>query len=150
MTFRPERGIVQLYMRKVPVELVVDTSALLAVLLDEPERAALIALTQGATLLAPGSVPWEVGNGLIAGFRRKRLSARQVRDAWSYFERIPLRLLEVTVPKALGLAEQLGLYAYDAYIIEAARAQRVPLLAMDGRLRTAAAELGLEVWEVTS
>ncbi|HKZ54406.1 MAG TPA: type II toxin-antitoxin system VapC family toxin [Anaerolineales bacterium] len=137
-------------MRKVPVELVVDTSALLAVLLDEPERAALIALTQGATLLAPGSVPWEVGNGLIAGFRRKRLSARQVRDAWSYFERIPLRLLEVTVPKALGLAEQLGLYAYDAYIIEAARAQRVPLLAMDGRLRTAAAELGLEVWEVTS
>ena len=150
MTFRPERGIVQLYMRKVPVELVVDTSALLTVLLDEPERAALIALTQGATLLAPGSVPWEVGNGLIAGFRRKRLSARQVRDAWSYFERIPLRLLEVTVPKALGLAEQLGLYAYDAYIIEAARAQRVPLLAMDGRLRTAAAELGLEVWEVTS
>jgi len=150
LTFRPERGIVQLYMRKVPVELVVDTSALLAVLLDEPERAALIALTQGATLLAPGSVPWEVGNGLIAGFRRKRLSARQVRDAWSYFERIPLRLLEVTVPKALGLAEQLGLYAYDAYIIEAARAQRVPLLAMDGRLRTAAAELGLEVWEVTS
>jgi len=76
--------------------------------------------------------------------------SRQVRDAWSYFERIPLRLLEVTVPKALGLAEQLGLYAYDAYIIEAARAQRVPLLAMDGRLRTAAAELGLEVWEVTS
>ncbi len=139
-----------MYMRKVPVELVVDTSALLAVLLDEPERAALIALTQGATLLAPGSVPWEVGNGLIAGFRRKRLSARQVRDAWSYFERIPLRLLEVTVPKALGLAEQLGLYAYDAYIIEAARAQRVPLLAMDGRLRAAAAELGLEVWEVTS
>ena len=150
MTFRPERGIVQLYMRKVPVELVVDTSALLAVLLDEPERAALIALTQGATLLAPGSVPWEVGNGLIAGFRRKRLSARQVRDAWTSFERIPMRLLEVTVPKALGLAEQLGLYAYDAYIIEAARAQRVPLLALDGRLRTAAAELGLEVWEVTS
>jgi len=150
LTFRPERGIVQLYMRKVPVELVVDTSALLAVLLDEPERAALIALTQGALPEAPGSVPWEVGNGLIAGFRRKRLSARQVRDAWSYFERIPLRLLEVTVPKALGLAEQLGLYAYDAYIIEAARAQRVPLLAMDGRLRTAAAELGLEVWEVTS
>ncbi len=132
------------------MELVVDTSVLLAVLLDEPERDALITLTQGAALLVPGSVPWEVGNGLIAGFRRKRLSARQVRDAWTYFERIPLRLVEVTVLKALGLAEQLGLYAYDAYIIEAARAQRVPLLALDGRLRTAAAELGLEVWEVTS
>ena len=53
------------------------------------------------------------------------------------------------MPTALGLAEQLGLYAYDAYIM-AARAQRVPLLALDGRLRTAAAKLGLEVWEVTS
>jgi len=131
------------------LELVIDTSALLAVLLDEPERAVLITLTQSSTLLAPGSVPWEVGNGLIAGFRRKRLSARQVRDAWTSFERIPLRLVDVAVPKALGLAEQLGLYAYDAYIMEAARAQRVALLALDGRLRTAAAELGLEVWEVT-
>jgi predicted nucleic acid-binding protein len=137
-------------MARKPVELVVDTSALLAVLLDEPERAALIALTGGATLIAPGSVPWEVGKGLIAGLRRKRLSARQVRDAWINFERIPLRLLEVAVPKALVLAEQLGLYAYDAYIIEAARAQRIPLLALDERLREAAAELGLEVWEVAS
>ncbi len=95
-------------------------------------------------------MPWEVGNGLIAGFRRKRLSARQVRDAWTSFERIPLRLVDVAVPTALGLAEQLELYAYDAYIMEAARARRVPLLALDGRLRTAAAKLGLEVWEVTS
>lgn len=132
------------------MELVIDTSALLAVLLGEPERAALITLTQSATLLTPGSVPWEVGNGLIAGFRRKRLSARQVRDAWTSFERIPLRLVDVAVPTALGLAEQLGVYAYDAYIMEAARARRVPLLALDGRLRTAAAKLGLEVWEVTS
>lgn len=132
------------------MDLMIDTSALLAVLLDEPERAALIRLTQGATLLAPGSVPWEVGNGLIAGFRRKRLSARQVRDAWASFERIPLRLLEVAVPRALGLAEQLGLCAHDAYVIEAARARRVPLLALDGRLRTAAAEVGLEVWEVAA
>lgn len=134
----------------VTVEVVVDTSAVLAVLLDEPERTALIARTQGAALLVPGSVPWEVGNGLIAGFRRRRLSARQVRDAWIAFEQIPLRLLQIAVPKALSLAEQFGLYAYDGYILEAARAQRVPLLAMDKRLRTAAAELGLEVWEVMS
>jgi len=137
-------------MKREAVEVVVDTSAVLAVLLDEPERDALIARTRGVALLAPGSVPWEVGNGLIAGFRRRRLTARQVRDAWVSFERIPLRLLDVVVPKALGLAEQFGLYAYDAYILEAARGHRVPLLAMDKRLRTVGAELGLEVWEVTS
>ncbi len=128
-------------------ELIVDTSALLAVLLDEPERPALIARTQGAVLLAPGSVPWEVGNALIAGFRRKRLNARQVREAWASFERIPLRLLPIAVGRALELAEQLGLYAYDAYILEAVRTHRVPLLTTDNRLRAAAAQLGLEVWE---
>jgi len=136
-------------MSAMAVELVVDTSALLAVLLDEPERPALVARTQGAVLLAPGSVPWEVGNALMAGFRRKRLNARQVREAWASFERIPLRLLPIAVAKALELAERLGLYAYDAYVLEAVRAHRVPLLATDKRLRTVAAELGLEVWETT-
>jgi len=131
------------------MELVVDTSALLAVLLGEPERPAIIARTQGAVLMAPGSVPWEVGNALIAGFRRRKLNARQVRDAWTSFERIPLRLLPVAVTKALELAEQLGLYAYDAYVLEAVRVYHVPLLATDKRLRTAAADLGLEVWETT-
>ncbi len=131
-------------------ELLIDTSAVLAVLLHEPERPALIALTAGASLLAPGSVPWEVGNGLIAGLRRNRLSAREVRDAWASFERIPLRLLDVAVPKALALAEQFGLYAYDAYILEAARAQRVPLLTLDQRLLGVARELRIELEEVSS
>jgi len=131
------------------MELVVDTSALLAVLLGEPERPAIIARTQGAVLMAPGSVPWEVGNALIAGFRRRKLNARQVRDAWTSFERIPLRLPPVAVTKALELAEQLGLYAYDAYVLEAVRVYHVPLLATDKRLWTAAADLGLEVWETT-
>ncbi|HXX38293.1 MAG TPA: hypothetical protein VEP50_09110 [bacterium] len=49
--------------------------------------------------------------------------------------------------KALELAEQLGLYAYDAYVLEAVRAYRVPLLTTDSRLRGAAAQLGLQVWE---
>lgn len=127
----------------------VDTSALLAVLLDEPERPTLIARTQGAVLLAPGSVPWEVGNALIAGFRRMRLNTRQVRDAWASFDRIPLRLLPIAVGKALELAEQLGLHAYDVYILEAVRAHRAPLLATDRRLRAVAVRLGLEVWEVS-
>ncbi len=130
-------------------ELVVDTSALLAVLLDEPERATLVTRTQGATLLAPGSIPWEVGNALIAGFRRKRLNRRQIQDAWGSFERIPLRLVPVTISKALELAAELGLYAYDAYVLEAVRAHRAPLLTTDKRLQAAAARLGLEIWEAT-
>lgn len=131
------------------MDLVIDTSAILAVLLYEPQRQDLVSLTTGATLLAPGSVPWEVGNSLIAGFRRRRLNGQEVGDAWAAFERIPLRLVEVAVPKALALAEKWGLYAYDAYVLEAARASRVPLLTLDQRLIGAARALQIELTEVS-
>ena len=127
---------------------VIDTSAVLAVLLHEPQRPALVSVTREATLLAPGSVPWEVGHGLIAGFRRGRLTARDVHEAWVSFERSPLQLADVRIARALLLAEQHGLYAYDAYVLELARTQRAPLLTLDRRLLDAAGQVGVEVLEV--
>jgi predicted nucleic acid-binding protein len=41
---------------------VVDTSALLAVVLNEPERANIIAATRGYDLHAPSLLPYEIGN----------------------------------------------------------------------------------------
>jgi predicted nucleic acid-binding protein len=98
-------------------------------------------------LLAPGSVPWEVGNGLVAGFRRGRLTARDVHEAWRSFERIALQLVDVRIVRALSLAERYGLYAYDAYVLEVARAQRAPLLTLGQRLLAAARDLGIELPE---
>lgn len=37
----------------------VDASVVLAVILDESEKSALVAETVGATLLAPGCLSWE-------------------------------------------------------------------------------------------
>lgn len=42
------------------MQIVVDASAILAVLLNEPNRACLIEMTRDATLLTPGSTPWEI------------------------------------------------------------------------------------------
>ena len=55
------------------MEIVIDTSALLAVVAMEPERAELIRLTRGASLVAPSSVHWEIGNALSAMFKRKAI-----------------------------------------------------------------------------
>ena len=44
--------------------LVVDTSVLLAVVLNEPSKAELVRLTTGAGLIAPLSLHWEFGNAL--------------------------------------------------------------------------------------
>lgn len=128
--------------------MVIDTAALLAVLLEEPERPALVAATTGAVLLAPASLPWEVGNALVAAVRRRRLTAAEAQAGWAAYEAIPLRLVEVDIGRAVALATERGLYAYDAYMLELARNRDLPLLTLDARLCEAARLAGVALVEV--
>jgi predicted nucleic acid-binding protein len=137
--------MVQLYNME---RLVIDTSALLAVLLNEPSRALLIRAAEGYDLVGAPSLPWEVGNALIAGFRRRRMSAPQVHQAWASYEAVPVRLAEIDTERALKIALDTGLYAYDAYVLEAARAERLLLLTLDRALERTARRLGLRIREV--
>ena len=128
--------------------LVIDTSALLAVLLNEPTRPALIRATKGCALVGAPSLPWEVGNALVAGVRRKRLSTVNLRQAWASFQEVPIRLAHIDAGRALNLALDAGLYAYDGYVLEAARAERLALLTLDLRLARAGQRLRLRIHEV--
>lgn len=130
------------------MEIVIDTAALLAVLLEEPERPALLAATTGAVLVAPASLPWEAGNALVAAVRRRRLTAAEAQAGWAAYQTIPVRLLEVDVGRAVALATERGLYAYDAYMLELARSRGLPLLTLDARLSEAAGLAGVALVEV--
>lgn len=129
-------------------QLVIDASAILAVVLGEPERDALIAGTKGVDLLAPGSVTWEIGNALSAGLKRQRLSLAEAQAAWASLERIPWRQCEVDVGRALELAAERRIYAYDAYLLEAAGRFRLPLLTLDAGLARSARAIGVSLWEI--
>ena len=48
----------------------------------------------------------------------------------------------------MDLGLELGIYAYDAYILEAARSSGFPLLALDGPIRKNAKKLGLSLVEL--
>ena len=61
--------------------LVVDTSVILAVVLNEPTKAVLIRLTTGADLIAPLSLHWEIGNALSAMLKRKRITEAEAQQA---------------------------------------------------------------------
>jgi predicted nucleic acid-binding protein len=130
------------------VTIAVDTSAILAVLLNEPSRAGLIALTDGCSLISAPSLPWEVGNALIAGVRKRRLTEEVVLTAWASYGMIPVRSAQLDVGKALELAVALRVYAYDAYMLEAARSERAPLLTLDAALARAARSIGISVMEL--
>jgi predicted nucleic acid-binding protein len=129
--------------------IVVDTSAILAVLLNEPLRPALVGVTRGVTLCVPASVPWEIGNAVVSLVRRRRLTAAQAAAVVGGFTHLPLRHVAVDIARSVAAAAELGIYAYDAYVLEAARIHRCRLLTLDGRLARAASASGIPLVEVT-
>src|SRR5919108_4420735 len=141
--------IVQLYARRaMPTNIVIDASAILAVLLAEPEKQAVVEATMGSVVCAPASLRWEVGNAATAGVKRRRLTSERARQLITDFEQVTIRELAIDVRRAVDLGLALSIYAYDAYILEAARSSGFPLLALDGPIRRNAKKLGLSLVEL--
>ena len=130
------------------MEIVIDASALIAVMSEQAEKAEMIRLTRGATLIAPPSVHWEIGNALSAMFKRKAIELSAAIKALKVYGEIPIRLIDIDLVQALQLSQQLNVYAYDAYILACAVNQRAPMLTLDPGLRERARDLKLDVLEV--
>jgi predicted nucleic acid-binding protein len=128
--------------------LVVDTSAVLAVLLNEPSKNELIARSTGAVLAAPASLHWEIGNALSAMLKRRRLTLSEARQALQGYQEIPLRLIDVGLEEALSITAASGIYAYDAYFIVCAQRLPATLVTLDSGLAAAARAAGVEVVHV--
>jgi predicted nucleic acid-binding protein len=130
------------------VDIVIDTSALVAVIVAEPERDKIVKVTSGHSLIGPGCLPWEVGNAFSAMLKKRRIRLADAQHALDIFAEIPLRCLPVDTAGALRLADKTGLYAYDAYFLDCALRHAAPLLTLDQPLRRAAEKIGIELLEI--
>ncbi len=130
------------------MDIVIDTSALIAVIVNEPERNKIIKLTTGNTLVGPGSIPWEIGNAFSAMFKRKRVNLDEAKKGFLIFETIPIRYIKPDFVNAITISKQTNMYAYDAYFIDCAIKQRSPLLTLDRKLKIAAQSLNIKTLEV--
>lgn len=130
------------------MDIVIDTSALIAVLVDEPERSKIIEITRGNILIGPGSIPWEIGNAFSAMFKQNRLTLVEAQKGLTIFESIPLRFVEPDFTNALQLSKNINMYAYDAYILDCAIRYKSPLLTLDRKLISAAESINVETLEV--
>jgi predicted nucleic acid-binding protein len=130
------------------MDITVDTSVIMAVVLNEPTKSSLIQATEAADLLSAPSLVWEVGNALLALFRRRRLNWVQADVALESFRQIPIRYPAIDLDAAVKLAEGHSIYAYDAYILECARRYGTPLLSLDGLQCDVARALGIPVLEL--
>jgi predicted nucleic acid-binding protein len=130
------------------MEIVVDASVLIAVIVNETEKERLATMTQEAELIAPMSVHWEIGNAFSSLLKRRRVTLEQTMQAIDMYLEIPVRFVEVELANSLELANALGIYAYDAYLFRCAEKYRLPLLTLDKRLVRAAKNKGISVLEV--
>jgi predicted nucleic acid-binding protein len=130
------------------MNIVADTSVIIAVITNEPHKQQLIQITRGANLLAPPSLHWEIGNAFSAMLRRQRINLDQALAALGAYAQIPLRFVDISLQNALGLVEQLNVFAYDAYVIGCALQYRCPLVSLDSGLLQAARRAGATIIEV--
>ncbi len=130
------------------MEIVVDTSAIIAVLTGERHHEKIVQATKNAILFAPHSLHWEVGNAFSAMFKKKAIALETAKQALALYPRIPIRKMVVSLEAALDMAERMGIYAYDAYVLLCVQKRRCPLLTLDGGQRRVARDMGLEVLEI--
>ena len=131
------------------MDIVVDTSATIAVIANEPERQAIVKHSVGAALAVPASVHWEVGNGFSAMFKRGRITLLQARQAVRSYEQMRLRFVDIDLGESLELSERLDIDAYDAYVLTCALKLRSQLLTLDKKLAAMAPLAGVRVLEVS-
>ena len=131
------------------MNVIVDTSAVIAVITNEKHKKELIKLTEGVELMAPYALHWEIGNAFSAMFKRKRIKYLQAISAIRYYREIPIRFIDIELDFALEIASKLDIYAYDAYFLCCASQHNSPLLSLDQKLLTAATDIGIKIIEVS-
>lgn len=130
------------------MDIVVDTSVIIAVMVNESRKEQLVEMTRGTSLHAPSSLHWEIGNAFSAMFKRNRIDLSQALNALTSYKTIPIRFHDVDLKSSLELSDTYGLYAYDAYFLTCAMKVNGPLLTLDTSLADAAHRAGITVLEV--
>jgi predicted nucleic acid-binding protein len=138
---------IPLLLYNVHMKILVDVNIFLAVILNEPEKKHIIELTNNFELISPEILPYELGNALSAMLKRNRLNKDQILTSYKIFEKIPVRLVSVEIEKALSIAAEYNIYAYDAYYLEAATRLNLGILTLDQKMRDIASELNISLME---
>jgi predicted nucleic acid-binding protein len=127
------------------MEMLLDASAIMSVIVEEPERALVENLTKNVTIVSPSMVSFEIANGLTKMMKRKIIDKNRMMSAFEYFKWIPIKIIEVDIEEALDIAWEYNIYAYDAFYLASAVRLGLPLLTFDGNMEKIGKEIGLTV-----
>ena len=114
--------------------LVVDASAISAIVFGEAEGATIAAHIDGESLIAPTLFDYEMAN---IGWKKVRRHPDKHATLLAAMSRVPsLQITKVAVPldELFALATETGLTAYDASYLWLARSQDLELVTLDDQL----------------
>jgi predicted nucleic acid-binding protein len=117
--------------------LVVDASALAAVLFGEPEGVEMAAYLRDETLVAPSLIDYELANIGLKKIRRDAQREAQISGVLRGAKRLKMERVAVPPEEALELASRTGLTAYDASYLWVALSKDAELVTLDNRLARA-------------
>jgi len=127
------------------MEILMDACAIMAVIVKEPERDLVIQLTQDAVMVSPDMVSYEIANALTKMMKKKVIEKERMLNAYIFFKKIPVKTIEINIEKALEIAGDYKIYAYDACYLEAATRLNLPLLTFDDNMIKVGKKLGIKI-----
>ena len=128
--------------------IVVDTSAILAVIIGEPKKDKIKLLTKDRKIIGPSSIPWEMGNAFSAMLKRGRISLEDAQQGYDIFQMIPIQYVDIDFKQVLKLSYDNNMYAYDAYFLDCCLRHNGHLLSLDQKLLKIADKIKIKILEV--
>src|SRR3989338_4419111 len=120
---------------------VIDASALAALVFSEPEQSKIAEQIQGASLLAPTLIDYELANVCLKKLRRYSRQRDALLAALALVKRMDIKQVRVDPAEIVVLADEAGITAYDAAYLWLSLVHRAPLVTLDQKLGRAAANL---------
>lgn len=120
---------------------VVDASAVAAVLFAEPGHESVARQLQGQALHAPTLIDYELASVTLKKLRRVPADAEALLGALHTVRRLRLKRLQPDMVQVLALAAVTGLTPYDASYLWVAQSMGLPLITLDRDLASAAERL---------
>lgn len=114
--------------------IVVDASAIAAVVFGEPDGRTVAAHVDGERLIAPSLIDYELASVACKKLRRHPGLASAIFAAVARLQSLPITRVPAPIGDVVALAAETGLTAYDAAYLWLALSQDAELVTLDDQL----------------
>ena len=128
------------------MEIVIDASALIAVIADEPEADTVLKYSQNAIFFSPNVISFEIANSLSRMLKKGLINDHsKMVDLIKSFQQIPIKLFENNLQNVIKIVWDYKIYAYDAFYLETAKSLNIPLLTLDKEMKKIGKDFGITI-----